>query len=222
MLAKEFLTWTFGASFAIGLLAMLVFALAAKHYNKTGEVEVASGSFREPIAYMMSALGVLVPLLIAAIAYLKDEGAATNIGFLLSAAVVLSIAFAVASWLTFSLASRSTPQDTIKLKYPEDWLYKAAPGVVYIGLLVGFIYVAIHFLVLYRTPDQAAASKAAPVLIQRPAPRVGLLRSEVRDQLGEANGVSDAGNTWSYKTDRSTLKVVFDEHDRVIRVTEEQ
>ena len=37
-----------------------------------------------------------------------------------------------------------------------------------------------------------------------------------------SNVTSDGGSTWSYKTDRSNLKVVFDAHDLVIRVIEEQ
>lgn len=222
MLAEQLLTKSFWIPLAIGLLVALVFSLAAKHYNRSGELKVAAASFREPIGHMMSALGVLVPLLIGAIAYLFDKGAVASVGLLLSAACLLFIAFGVASWLIFALPSRSAHDDSVTLTYPQDWPYKAASGLVYIGLLTGFIYVAIYFLVFFRAPERSAPVNSAPVLVQRAAPRVGQTRSEVRSQLGEAEQITDGGSTWHYRTDRSRLVITFDARDLVMRITEEE
>ena len=63
MIARQFLSWQFGLTFGAALLLAGAFALAARHYNKTGNKTFSAGSFREPIGYLMSAIGVLVPLI---------------------------------------------------------------------------------------------------------------------------------------------------------------
>jgi hypothetical protein len=140
---------------------------------------------------------------------------------LLSAVAILFVAFIVASWLTFSLVSRSTPDDQIELTFPKDWPYRAASGVVYTGLICGVLLVAGYFLFEFRPADKRDERPAARILVERAVPRVGQERVSVGAQLGEAQRISNEGSQWVYRTDRSILKIDFDPEGRVLRVTEE-
>jgi hypothetical protein len=222
MIARQFLSLKFLLLFGIALLLCIVFAMAAKLFNAQEKTEkFSAGSFREPIGHLMTTIGVLVPLIIGAIAFLLDNGAVASMATLLSAVAILFVAFIVASWLTFSLVSRSTPDDQIELKFPKDWPYRAASGVVYTGLICGVLLVAGYFLFEFRPADRREERSAARILLERPVPRVGQERASVRAQLGEAQGTLDAGTRWIYRTDRSTLKIDFDNEGKVLRVTEE-
>jgi hypothetical protein len=208
--------------FGIALLLCIVFAVAAKRFNAKDKTEkFSAGSFREPIGHLMTTVGVLVPLIIGAIAFLMDNGAVASMATLLSAVAFLFVEFIVASWLTFALVSRSTPDDQIELEFPKVWPYRAASGVVYTGLICGVLLVAGYFLFEFRPADKRDERSAARILVERALPRVGQERAGVRAQLGEASGTSNEGTRWTYRTDRSTLKIDFDTEGRVLRVTEE-
>ena len=219
MIARQFLSWQFGLTFGAALLLAGAFALAARHYNKTGNKTFSAGSFREPIGYLMSAIGVLVPLIVGGIAYLYARDASAAYTMLLSAAAVLFVAFIVASWLTFSLVSRSTEDDKITLHFPKDWPYRAAAGVVYAGLVTGVLYVAWFFLVDF-TPGAAPPPPGAALLIERAAPRVGQTREQVQSALGAPLSCRQRAAPWCYRTDRSTLAIEFDAQGTVQRITE--
>lgn len=222
MIAREFLSLKFLLLFGSALLLCIVFAVAAKIFNKATKTEkFSAGSFREPIGHLMTTLGVLVPLVIGGIALLMDNGGVASLATLLSAAAILFVAFIVASWLTFSLVSRSTPDDQIELKFPKGWPYRAASGVVYTGLLCGVLLVAGYFLFEFRPANKPGEQSAARILVERPVPRVGQDLANVRSQLGDAQSTSREGAQWIYKTDRSTLKVDFGTGGKVVRVTEE-
>lgn len=222
MIARQFLSLKFLVLFGSALLLCIVFAIAAKLFNKAAKTEkFSAGSFREPIGHLMTTIGVLLPLIIGAIAFLLDNDSIASMATLLSAAAILFVAFIVASWLTFALVSRSTDDDKIVLNFPKDWLYRAASGVVYTGLLCAVLFVAGYFLFEFHPSDKHDEQSAVRILIDRPAPRVGQDSASVKAQLGEAQGTANDGTQWVYRTDRSNLKIDFDAHGKVTRVTEE-
>jgi hypothetical protein len=222
MIAREFLSLKFLLLFGASLLLCVIFAVAAKLFNNETKTEkFPAGSFREPIGHLMTTIGVLIPLVIGGMAVLLDGGDVASMSTLLSAAAILFIAFIVASWLTFSLVSRSTDDDKIELKFPADWPYRAASGVVYTGLICGVLLVAEFFLFEFRPANTHEAQSAARILIERPVPRVGQELASVRSQLGEAQSMVQDGSQWIYRTDRSTLKIDFDKTGKVMRVIEE-
>ena len=223
MLAQQFSTRQFIVSFIVALVIAGIFAFAARHYNQSVKTQkFSAGSFREPIGYLMGAIGFIVPLIVSAMAYLFEKDPDASYALLLSATAVLFIAFIVASWLTFALASRATDDDKIVLTFPKDWPYRAASGVVYVALVLGVLYVAWFFLVDFHRAPPALASSAPPILIERAAPRVGLTRATVLAQLGEPSTQAAAGRLWRYRAAHSSLSVEFDEHGSVSRVTEER
>ncbi len=223
MIAEQFLSWRFASSFVLALAIALSFTIAARHYNKTAKTQKFSASaIREPIGYMMSAIGVLVPLIAGGIAYLFNRDAAASYTLLLSAAAVLFVTFIVASWLTFSLTSRATDDDKIELTFPKDWPYRAASGVIYVGMVVGVLYVAWFFLVDFRAGAATHEAAAAPILLERAAPRIGQSRDAVRAQLGVPVTQEADGRVWRYRTDRSRLAVEFDGQGNALRITEER
>jgi hypothetical protein len=223
MIYQQVLTLRFLVFLGIYLGICVVFALAARHYNRAvKKIKFSAGSFREPISHLMSAIGVLVPLVIGAMAYLVNRDAADSLATLMSASGILFLAFLCASWLTFALVSRSTDDDKIELEFPGDWYYRAASGVVYTGLVCGVLLVAGFFLFEFRATNHADTHNGVRILIERAAPRVGLDRMSVRSQLGEAQSVSNDGSTWTYTTDRSNLKIEFDAQGAVTRIIEEK
>ncbi|HET9863665.1 MAG TPA: hypothetical protein VFP37_09510 [Steroidobacteraceae bacterium] len=222
MIARQFLSLKFLLLFGIACAICIIFTVAAKRYNAATKTEkFSAGSFREPIGHLMTTIGVLLPLIIGAVAFLMDHGAVASMATLLSAVAILFVAFIVGSWLTFALVSRSTDDDKIELKFPQDWGYRAASGVVYTGLICGVLLVAGYFLFEFRPADKGEERSAVRILVERPVPRVGQDLTSVRAQLGEAQSTSNGGTQWVYRTDRSTLRIDFDGAGRVLRVTEE-
>lgn len=213
----EFWGWIIAA-----FIVTAIYFGAAKYFNKdTATKKLSAESFRAPVNHVMNSVAVLVPLIVAALAYLFERNPQGQFGTLVAAAAILLLGFAVSTWTTFALVSRTDAAGQVELKFPNDWPYMGIPGVAYAALLVSVVAIAFFFVVRFEiSAGQATAVRTEPLRIERMMPRLGAAQTEVQRLLGAPATVSTDGRQWVYRTEGANLQLSFTD-SRLVQIIEE-